>query len=462
MSGRIGFKTKVLLLPAVAAVAFLALVGVNLVLGRENTASLAEIEKGHFPALLASRDLVDALEKIQRGYQDAAAAQDAEALKRIEPLRADFLRHIDELGATVGGRADVAGLKAAFTRYVEVAEATTKKLVAEVQGEDVGEAIERLRGEYLSLQQRLKELTLERETQMAAAFGAARQTGVSATRANVTIAIACLLLLVVMSVWILRNVMRTLAEATGFVSAAAAEILAVAKQTEANAADEAAFVDETRRAMDGLVESASAIAGSASQVLERAEQSAAASRTIAARIAELNAQALRITDISDVIRGIADKSDILALNASLEGSKAGEAGRGFALVGAEMRRLAETVMGAVKQIKQLANEMREVSQAAVLATEEGQKLAAETTQTSKQITLITSQQRTATQQVTQSVNEIQQFTRQAMGGAKQARSAAGDLVRTTTQLSTLLGTRASAPPDGAPAGPHPQPGSPQA
>jgi len=277
------------------------------------------------------------------------------------------------------------------------------------------------------------------------AFSDARSTSMTSTRSTVAVAVVCLIVLTVLSVWILKNVVRTLGEAAGFVSAAAAEIMAVAKQTEANAADEAAFVDETRRAMDGLLESAGAIAGGAKQVLERAEQSAGASRTIAGRIAELNAQALKITDISDVIRGIADKSDILALNAALEGSKAGEAGRGFALVGAEMRRLAETVMGAVKQIKGLANEIRELSQAAVLATEEGQKIASDTTQTSRQITLITSQQRTATEQVTQSVNEIQQFTRQAIGGAQQARAAAYDLVRTTSQLNQLITGAAALP-----------------
>jgi methyl-accepting chemotaxis protein len=284
----------------------------------------------------------------------------------------------------------------------------------------------------------VKSLSDAQRTGITTAFTAARRTSSDATRANVMIGIVCLIALVLLAYWTLRSVIDTLAEASGFVSAAAAEILAVAQQTEANAADEAAFVDETRRAMDGLVESASAISTSASAVLERAELSATASRTIASRISELNAQALKITDVSDVIRGIADKSDILALNASLEGSRAGEAGRGFALVGTEMRRLAETVMDAVRQIKQLANEIREVSQAAVLATEEGQKIAAETTQTSRQITLITSQQRTATEQVTQSVDEIQQFTRQAVNGAKQSRAAAADLLRTTGQLNLLL------------------------
>ena len=78
----------------------------------------------------------------------------------------------------------------------------------------------------------------------------------------------------------------------------------------------------------------------------------------------------------------------------------------------------------------------------MLAAEDGQKLALDTTKTSKQITLITSQQSSATEQVTQSMNEIQQYSRQAIGGAQQARSAAADLVRTTTQLKSLIDGRA--------------------
>lgn len=440
MLGRLRFKTKIQLLPAFAGVAFLILIAINLMGGRENTERLEDIERGHFPALEASRDLVDLLETTQRTFLDAATAQDAATLAQASEVRAHFLARVDELAATpVVGDAEVAPIRAAYTGYVDQASALVRQMIStEEQDEQAVAGIERLTADYNALQLAVAKLSDHQRALMRQEFAAARAISSSATRANVLIGAVCLVGLMIMSLWIIRSVVATLAEASGYVSAAVAEILAVAQQTEANAADEAAFVDETRRAMDGLVDSASAIATSASAVLDRAEMSASASRTVAGRISELNAQALKITDVSDVIRGIADKSDILALNASLEGSRAGEAGRGFALVGAEMRRLAETVMGAVTQIKRLANEIREVSQAAVLATEEGQKLAAETTQTSRQITLITSQQRTATEQVTQSVNEIQQFTRQAVNGAKQSRSAAADLLRTTGHLDVLL------------------------
>jgi methyl-accepting chemotaxis protein-like sensor len=220
--------------------------------------------------------------------------------------------------------------------------------------------------------------------------------------------------------------------------ASAAEILAVAKHTELNAADEAAAVDETRRTMHALLDASNGIAEGAKSVAEIAEQSASASGVIAERIAMLRTQALKITDVSETIQAIADKSDILALNASLEGARAGETGRGFVLVGAEMRRLAETVSTAVREIKQLASEIRELSQAAVFATEEGEKLSKETTETAKRIMLITAQQRTGTEQVSQSMDEIQKFTAQALSGAKQAQTTADNLANTAAELSNIL------------------------
>lgn len=448
MLAKLRLKTKVQLLPGLTGIAFLVLIAISISHGRNNTTRLEQIENAHFPALEASRELVVLLEDTRRILQDAATAQDLAGLDALRAVRSRFDAELDALAhSPVVATKTITDVGAAYARYLERATAAAKRLIGEARdttGEQVPTddnltgTLEQLAADYNALQAAVTSLSETQRKRMATAFVAARQTSTDSTRATVGIGIVCLVMLLALTFWTLRSVVATLAEASGFVSAAAAEILAVAQQTEANAADEAAFVDETRRAMDGLVESASAIATSATAVLDRAELSATASRTIASRITELNAQALKITDVSDVIRGIADKSDILALNASLEGSRAGDAGRGFGLVGAEMRRLAETVMDAVRQIKQLANEIREVSQAAVLATEEGQKIAAETTQTSRQITLITSQQRTATQQVTQSVDEIQQFTRQAVNGAKQSRAAAADLLRTTGQLNVLL------------------------
>src|SRR5262245_8208296 len=100
MLARLRFQTKILLLPVVAAMAFLAVILVTLVLGRQSDARLREIERGHFPALLASRDLTELLDRTQRAYQDAAAAQEAEAIAAGDALGARFVGRLQELAAT--------------------------------------------------------------------------------------------------------------------------------------------------------------------------------------------------------------------------------------------------------------------------------------------------------------------------------------------------------------------------
>ncbi|MBI2373160.1 MAG: hypothetical protein HYV07_04100 [Deltaproteobacteria bacterium] len=228
------------------------------------------------------------------------------------------------------------------------------------------------------------------------------------------------------------------AEAASELHASAAQIQAVAKRTEDHATDEASAVDETRRTMQALLDAANEIADGARGVSEIAHESSKATEVTAERIATLNAQAVRIGDVSDMIQSIADKSELLALNAALEGARAGDAGRGFVLVAAEMRRLAESVMAAAREIKQLSSEIRELSQSAVLATEQGQKLSARNSDTARKITLITSQQSSATEEVTRSMDEIQEYTKQALTGAKEAKATASDLVRTAEGLTRAL------------------------
>ena len=84
-------------------------------------------------------------------------------------------------------------------------------------------------------------------------------------------------------------------------------------------------------------------------------------QAIAEAVDRLNKRVQQIGKIVEFINGVADKSDLLALNAELEGTKAGEVGRGFSLVAAEMRRLAENVLESTKEIEGLIEEIREAT-----------------------------------------------------------------------------------------------------
>jgi methyl-accepting chemotaxis protein len=278
----------------------------------------------------------------------------------------------------------------------------------------------------------------------------------------------------------LRTFVREINEAALRLSSSANEVLAASTQHESSSTEQAAAIHETTATMEELkhasaqiAENAGAVARVAEETLESArsgrgaigefiqamQQIRADSAAVADSIAKLSKRVERIGTVVEVIDEIADRSDLLALNAALEGSRAGEAGKGFSIVAAEMRRLAENVLDSTKEIKNLITEIREATAAAAgaadaskSATESGEKLGSaaasavesilagvqETSDAARVINLATQQQRTATEQVVASMAEIEDVTRQTTQASKQATGAAAELTQLAGRLAELI------------------------
>jgi methyl-accepting chemotaxis protein len=236
----------------------------------------------------------------------------------------------------------------------------------------------------------------------------------------------------------LREIVGHIAQSAAQLAGAASEMYAAAQEQEAAAQQQSVGVEEVSRTMESLLVAATHVTESTINVLNRAERTRETTSRTAERITDLSAHANRIGEILDTIREIADRSDLLALNASLEGTRAGEAGRGFALVAAEMRKLAERVTASVFDIKKLVSDVRASVSSTVLATEESSRLAEGTTESARQINLVTQQQRSGTEQAGQSMRDVASMITQSLAATQQVRSLAEDLKAQADNLNTLV------------------------
>lgn len=236
----------------------------------------------------------------------------------------------------------------------------------------------------------------------------------------------------------LRTIIDEIMQTTLHITTSAEEILMVLRDQELAASHQASGVEETQRTMETLLSSAKKIAESAQTVFKSAERTQANNRLIADRANELKSHTERIGEILETIKNIADRSDLLALNASLEGLRAGEAGKGFTLVANEMRRLAENIKESVGDIKELLSNIRESALSSVMAIEEGSHLSQRTTESALKISLITQQQQSGTEQVTQSMEELSHLINQGLVGTRQVTMAASELAQLSENVRILM------------------------
>jgi methyl-accepting chemotaxis protein len=218
----------------------------------------------------------------------------------------------------------------------------------------------------------------------------------------------------------------------------ASEAASIAKQAGMNAREGGRVVMET---MDGMVRIAEVVKQSADTVQALGKSSD------------------QIGEIVQVIDDIADQTNLLALNAAIEAARAGEQGRGFAVVADEVRKLAERTTKATKEIAGMIRQIQKDTNGAVesmnrgtVEVEKGRTLAEQSgislkeiisgaekvVDVATQVAAASEEQSNASEQISKNIESISSVTQESAAGTQQIARAAEDLNRLTQNLQDLL------------------------
>ena len=277
----------------------------------------------------------------------------------------------------------------------------------------------------------------------------------------------------------LRRTTREINEGVNVLASSSSEILATTTQVASGAAETATAVSETTATVEEVKQTAQLASQKAKYVSDSAQKASNVSlagrksveeaivgmhhiqeqmESIAESIVRLSEQSQAIGEIIATVNGLAEQSNLLAVNAAIEATRAGEQGKGFGVVAQEIKSLAEQSKQATTQVRAILGDIQKATSAAVLATEQGNKAVEsgvrQTGETGESIRLLadsiteaaaaatqiaasSQQQMVGMDQVVMAMENIKQASMQNMSGTKQAEVAAQSLHELGQRLKEL-------------------------
>ncbi len=245
----------------------------------------------------------------------------------------------------------------------------------------------------------------------------------------------------------------TLTSRASQTAAAVEEMNATVGQVAQNSGKAASLAQETvTTAKDGGTVVSNTISG-----MQQLSEAVANSATI---IAALGKSSDQIGEIVRTIEDIADQTNLLALNAAIEAARAGEQGRGFAVVADEVRKLAERTTKATKEIGDMIRQIQHDTRGAVDSMQQGtQKVQAgvelvnktgdaltqivqmvsESADMIRQIAVASEEQSVATQQIASDIENVAKVTKDSASGANESAKASQDLSQLAVELQHIVG-----------------------
>jgi len=418
-----------------------------------------------------SRGFVITGEETHLARMPAQTASVNKNLKELRQLTSDNLnqqQRLDALEPLVMARLANSGRNVEVRR--EAGMDVAIKLIQAGEGKRLMESVRRTIDEMITEEQ---QLLRQRAEDVEASASGARTTILLGT-------VFCLVFVSSAGFLLTRSLGTQITSTVQHVQRSSTELQSAANQQAAGARESSTSMTEITTTINELLASSRQIAESAQRVASVAEQTAVAARNgdgtvqaadtsiagirqqvdlVVNHMLELGRKSQQIGSVLDIVSELAEQTNILAINATIEATGAGDAGRRFGVVAEEIRKLADRVSGSTKEIRALIEDVRGAVNTTVMATETGSKavdagarqfgevttvfrqiaaLVATTTEAAREIELSTKQQTTAVEQVNLAISNTAQATRETEASSGQTLQTASQLAGLSRELLRLV------------------------